>query len=353
MIQYLPYIYTIGAAQGVILALALWRKNVNAASNKILSLWLLFLAFDLIMKSIYLADNHTLLITLYRIIQFFPFLYASFFYIYVKSLIRQQNFNGRDLIHFGAFIVFFGINLPAIIMKDFTLVVGLRYFDEILYVCSVSYVIAGVRLISNYRKDLQQQRVDTQDIDLRWLNIMGYSQILIWAIAVSQWLLPLEWYNNWSIYIAVSLWMIMTGYLSLLQQNIPVIEPLRNTKKIHETQNHQKFDEVKEKLDQLIEEEKIHLSANLTIGSLAKASGYPEYLISLFINRKHGVNFHDFINQLRIDEAQKMLMKSGEQRTILEIAYDCGYNSKSTFNTAFKKFAKQTPSQFRQMHQSS
>ena len=178
---------------------------------------------------------------------------------------------------------------------------------------------------------------------------MGYSQIVIWLIAVSQWLIPIANYNHWTIYIAVSIWITLMGYLSLSQQNVPAIFPIKTPTN---QQDDKRFDEVKLCLDELIQHKKIHLQPSLTIGNLAKSSGYPEYLISLFINRIHGLSFRDYINTLRINEAKILLENPDEKRTILDIAYECGFNSKSTFNSAFKKTTHQTPSTFRISHKS-
>ncbi len=349
MKSFILYLYIIGAAQGVILALALWNKKANALSNRVLGIWLIFLAFDLFMKVVFMNNKDTPFIFFYRIIQFFPFLYGSFFFLYVKTLISKSAITLKDMLHFSGFMVFLGINLPGMFIQDRSYLVGLKYFDVFLYIYSISYVCAGLYLIIKYRKNLQQQQVDTHAIDLKWLYVMGCSQIIIWLIAVFQWLLSSHEGNVWMIYIAVSIWMVLTGYLSLIQQNIPEIKPIKSMAEVNDA----RFDEIKLRLDQLIERNQIHLQPNLSIGVLAKSSGYPEYLLSLFINRKHGMNFHDFINNLRINEAQNILRQPDDKRTILQVAYDCGYNSKSTFNTAFKKFVKQTPSQFRQTHHSS
>ncbi|MCF6317995.1 MAG: AraC family transcriptional regulator [Proteobacteria bacterium] len=233
---------------------------------------------------------------------------------------------------------------------------GPIFSNVILYAYSVSYVIAGLYLVIKYRINLAQQKVDIEGIDLKWLIIMSYCQVVIWIIALSQWLLPFHNGNNWAIYVAVSLWVILTGYLSLSQQNLPIIKELKSNDKHENWQNNgqengqendERFDEVGIRLNELIEHKNIHLQPSLTIGNLAKSSGYPEYLISLFINRVHAMNFRDYINKLRIKEAKKLLLENNKQ-TVLDVAYECGYNSKSTFNSAFKKITGQTPSQFRQ-----
>ena len=234
MIAALPYIFSIGAAQAFLLAIVLWKKKVNITSNKLLAVWLLFLCIDLAIKTISLSNEMGYASFFYRLIQFFPFLYGSFFYIYVRTLTNNQKLKLKDLIHFSAFIVFFSINIPALIGLSGYKPIGISYFDSVLYTSSISYVSAGIYLVYKYRKNLSSQQVDIKDVDLYWLMIMGFSQIIIWLIAVSQWLIPIPSYNHWTIYIAVSIWIIITGYLSHFQQNIPPITSIitPNSKKL-------------------------------------------------------------------------------------------------------------------------
>ena len=344
MVQALPYIYAIGAAQAMILAIALWRKKVNTLSNKVLTVWLLFLCFDLTTKAIFLSNGGSERSFFYNLVQFFPFLYGSFFFIYIRSLTSKLNLDIKDLKHFAAFIVYITINVPTLSGLFDLEPIGLKYYELVLYVSSISYVTAGLVLIFRYRKDLALQQVDIKEVDLQWLLIMGCSQIVIWLIAVSQWLIPIQGYNHWTIYIAVSAWIILTGYLS---HSLPNIPPITSIKTVTTKINEDRFEQVKQKISALIEDNKIHLQPNLTIGQMAISSGYPEYLISLYINSNYVINFRDFINKLRIENAKKLLY-SEKNQTVLDIAYACGYNSKSTFNSAFKKHANQTPSQFRQ-----
>ena len=85
----------------------------------------------------------------------------------------------------------------------------------------------------------------------------------------------------------------------------------------------------------------------LTIGQVAKRSGYPEYLVSAVINRRLGGNFWEYVNRLRIEAACAALADPADSRSVLEIAYDAGFTSKSTFNAAFKRLTGKTPSAFR------
>jgi AraC-like DNA-binding protein len=85
----------------------------------------------------------------------------------------------------------------------------------------------------------------------------------------------------------------------------------------------------------------------LTIGQVARRSGYPEYLVSAVINRRFGGTFWDYINRLRVEAARACLADAGDTRGILDIAYACGFTSKSTFNAAFKRQIGDTPSAYR------
>ena len=97
-----------------------------------------------------------------------------------------------------------------------------------------------------------------------------------------------------------------------------------------------------------MENEKPYLDDELTIQTLASRFGMPEKELSILINHHLGKHFFDFINEYRIDEAKKILDNpNNKELTILEILYQVGFNSKSSFYTAFKKATNQTPTEYR------
>src|SRR6185312_15333461 len=109
-----------------------------------------------------------------------------------------------------------------------------------------------------------------------------------------------------------------------------------------------RFPAVEARLAQLMDgDDALYREPALTIGQVAKRSGYPEYLVSAVINRRFGGTFWDYINRLRVEAVRAHLADRGDARTILDIAYDCGFTSKSTFNAAFKRQLGETPSAYR------
>ncbi len=115
-------------------------------------------------------------------------------------------------------------------------------------------------------------------------------------------------------------------------------------------------DVAREKLEEmlkLMKNEKPFLEADLTLGKLARRLHIHSNYLSRIINEHLNQSFNDFVNQYRIEEACRRISEPGDKEiTILQIAYETGFYSKSVFNTAFKKFTGMTPSQFRRRAQS-
>ena len=104
----------------------------------------------------------------------------------------------------------------------------------------------------------------------------------------------------------------------------------------------------KNSLSNYMKEKQRYLDSELSITDLSNELDIPSKTVSQVINEGYSCNFFDFINGYRV-EAAKSLFKdqSNNKLTIQEVMYDSGFNSKSSFNTAFKKFTKLTPTQFK------
>jgi len=109
--------------------------------------------------------------------------------------------------------------------------------------------------------------------------------------------------------------------------------------------------EIEEKiktLETFMSEEESFLDAELTIQNLALQIGFPQKELSTLINQHLGKHFFDFINEYRIQKAKSILENpESKEVTVLEILYQVGFNSKSSFNTAFKKQCQLTPIEYR------
>jgi AraC-like DNA-binding protein len=107
-------------------------------------------------------------------------------------------------------------------------------------------------------------------------------------------------------------------------------------------------DEYLYRLRQTMENERPFLDPDLTVQKLANACTIPSYHLSQLLNERLGNTFYDFVNAHRIEEAKRLLCDPSKRHfSIFAIAQESGFNSKSVFNTAFKKLTGVPPSQFR------
>jgi DNA-binding LacI/PurR family transcriptional regulator/AraC-like DNA-binding protein len=109
----------------------------------------------------------------------------------------------------------------------------------------------------------------------------------------------------------------------------------------------EKYEEYFRLLLAFMEEEKIYTDPDLTLPVLAEETAIPRNQLSYVINKFAGLNFYDFINSYRVEEAKKHLADlKGQTGNILEIAFEAGFKSKSTFNKMFKRYTSKTPTEF-------
>lgn len=101
-------------------------------------------------------------------------------------------------------------------------------------------------------------------------------------------------------------------------------------------------------LGTLMREQRLYADSQLDLKRLSERSNWSPNYISQALNQQLGQNFFEFVNGFRIADAQRWLADGSDQRSVLEIALACGFGSKSTFNTVFKRMTGLTPTAFRQ-----
>lgn len=358
-------VFVVGASQATWLALALWRRPVNRHGNRVLAAWIGLIGIDLVIKAIYFQQPGPEFYKLYRFVGLFPFLYSGLFYVYVRALTQSRAFGWRNSVHLAGFAVALIVQADVFLQSTAAIearfAAGVRHvpspwFDLFLFGYSLGYVIAAVLYVRRYRRRLLARRSDADRLSLHWIDTMAISQLVIWGIATAQWLTRIPWIDYPLIYGAVVLWMFTVGYLSLGQIALPA-EPTAAGRpdeardadaSVGIAPDDTRFPAVEERLAQLMEHEALYREPALSIGQLARRSGYPEYLVSAVINRRFDGNFWEYINRHRTEAVRACLADTNDGRSILDIAYACGFTAKSTFNAAFKRQLGATPSQYRQ-----
>lgn len=363
-------VYAFGAGQGALLALALWQRRGQAAGNGLLAAWIALASLDLAVRALYLADPGPGLLRPYRLVGLFPFLHASAFYLYCRTVVHGGGLGRRDLLHPAVFL------LAVLAWSDLLLLDGAGvaalfrelaagrvparapWLDLVMMLWGMSWLALALRLVWRYRRRLLACASDGDPGALRWLIAMGLSQLLIWLIALGQWLTPLPWLSYRLIYAAVAAWVFLVGYLGLVRpqpQRAGGSGDAAGPQEAAEPavaapvagDQDPRADAVAARIDELVSVGRVHREPALTIAQFARRSGYPEYLVSAVINRRHGVPFWEFVNRHRVADVCAALADPRDTRTVLEIAFDAGFTAKSTFNAAFKRLQGETPAAYR------
>lgn len=359
------FVYFAAAVQAALLSLALWRRITNREANRLLAVWVALTGIDLAVKALYWHLLSPEWFRAYRFVALFPFLYGSLFYLYVRALTAGRGFGPRDLVHLAGFGVMLALNGSVLAMDHAQLqglsarwIAGERsvgvWFDAPLFLYSLSYVAAAMVRVRAYRRQLRERRSDADRLSLRWIDVMAGFQVAIWCLAIVQALVYLPVLNYGLLFGLVAAWVCVVGWFSLGQPPVPAEPAPEQTEP--ETSEAPAADDarhaaVEARLARLMEgDAPLYLEPALTIGQVAKRSGYPEYLVSAVINRRLGGSFWEYVNRLRVEAVRARLADPAETRTLLDLAYACGFTSKSTFNAAFKRQVGETPSGYRRRH---
>lgn len=253
---------------------------------------------------------------------------------------------------------------------------NLRVVPEMIFIHYMVFIQIGLYLLviykhlNKYRKILVENYSDAEKLNTRWLSQLIFLFSLTFIIGVVRTFFRFSQYSQ---YEGILLLMVMISFSLTIcwilwqalhkpqlfvgvNSTIEVISEPSATKKqlkgskigVIETE---KDNALVAQLKDFMLLNKPFLDPFLNVESLAEQINQPSGELSLTINRKIGQHFFDFVNSYRINLAAEMLINESQQdKTILDILYEVGFNSKSSFNTAFKKHLLMTPSQYRKMH---
>lgn len=294
-------------------------------------------------------------------------------YFYVKSLVFNDfSVEKRHLFHLlplGIFALFLAVTFYnhdlaeriALIDDDiYTYQADYLWLDFLCKALRIVYCVAALLLITDYRHQLKSTHSNIERVDLYWLTalVVGFLIIAITEafLACAKIVhLVVDFHPDWFRMIGLTGYYVVfflvqalifgsiryfSGFVALSRENAkkPQEEHLLNS---HFADN----------IDRMMREHKPYLQPDITLDFLADTLKIPARDLSLVFNRHFDSNFYDFINRYRIEEAKKMLTDSRQKsKTITQIYLDVGFNSKSVFNTFFKKQVGKTPSAYRQEH---
>ncbi len=372
----------------------LWRRGYkqDSISDKLLG-WFLFFA------ALYVVPWMTGFAgwygegTVYREILFYtPFVHGLFMgpllYFYVRSITNFHfRFSKKDLLHFVPGIAYLFWSLIVVvtdklIVKKYYLMNGYSdpdfdvWYQWLQNISILFYLALSIRFYRQYKQYVMYEFSFVDVANLNWLRNFLIAFAIITILPLLEELLSffpffqhLDYKGSWYsffVFAVVVYYVAINGFNAvvvplrkllfepelLLQYKSPALLTAATATEaefeiVESKINNIELDNWKEKISTLMQSQHLYENAELTLSQLAKQLSTNPSLLSKIINTGFGMNFNDFVNEYRINAMLEKL-KQGEQKnqTLLGIAFNCGFNSKATFNRAFKKQTGLSPKEW-------
>jgi AraC-like DNA-binding protein len=252
--------------------------------------------------------------------------------------------------------------------------ISMTIFEYSVYLLEIAIVIYAFRVLQNHNKVIEGFYSDLENKSLRWLKVLFVLIIVFHSlIIISEVFELIE--RDWTVVEIIILYLLIgialfilywIGYNGFSQSEIfkerlflaPNVDEsidqvdLKKTEEIVDQEpiisqkDILKFDQIKEQ----IQTQELYTNPKLNLRSLAEAVGLNDKELSRLINECGNVNFYQFINKFRVEKFKELLQSpKAHQLSILGLATEAGFSSKSTFYTAFKAIEGMTPKQFQDL----
>jgi AraC-like DNA-binding protein len=370
----MKYIFLIAAFNALFFAFLTLQKK-KAIHDKILIFWLIYLG---IYTGIYALFSNKLFVEFHLLSASFIsllLLHGPFLFLYISALIDQKfQFNREKLLHFIPFILF---NLFIVIASFFPEIserIRLDHVERehgaplmfnlflILTVLSGPfYFILSMLLFKKLDINIFNYFSSYENVNLDWLRKLVYTFGTIWTVlmifvTVHHVFQMFSWiFCTHGSSLSLSAFIILIGYFGLKQKEIFIHYPDQNIEYVTEPKTkytgiffkEAEIEHYVNKLKHFMATQKPYLEADLSLPELANKLEIPSHHLSRIINEQFDVNFFDFVNHYRIEEVKSRIGNPEfDNISLLGIAFDSGFNTKSAFNRVFKKMTGFTPSEY-------
>ncbi|WCO02301.1 helix-turn-helix domain-containing protein [Psychroserpens ponticola] len=329
-----------GLMHGILVSIHLLTNKKNQTLSKsLMAIILLLMAFR-VGKSVLFNFAEDLEFSIIMIGLSVLLLLGPLLYFYIQS-ITTPNFQLKKsyVNYFSPFVAMFVISFFA---TEQWFIENGKFWSFLLlafvYLHFAYYIIRSSKIVMKASKEGNQVLTKSQNTVILWSKYVIVGVIIIWLSYV------LNIFEDKIPYILGPVIYSITIYaLTFIAFNLRVINYDGMVFKEDLNKN-----TLFKNIDAIIRKDKLYLNSNLDLTQIAKVLSVSIHEVSHMINEKTDTNFNGYINKFRIEEAKKIISKDkAKQYTIESIAYDVGFNSMSTFNSAFKKLESTTPSQYR------
>ncbi|TCN55442.1 AraC family transcriptional regulator [Flavobacterium circumlabens] len=347
-------------------------KTKNKLSNSIFALFLLITVVDTIEPLFNLMFDGPSNLGMLR--NTFAFLQIPVFYLYIVSVCYSDfKFKPKHLGHLLPFLIvntvlvarFYAVDLASKInfINNRQDMIEIQFTHILFHLQTAVYIIAVFMLLRKAKKLYLENYAGTSVTSYNWLFQFTIVLTVLYLITLFKNIFKFSDYPYISEWIKIGLLvfqlLIICWYLFKalnhpdlfrnIDSKLKLVSDIISEEENSELAvNEEVYQEELLKLKMYMTEEKPFLNPSLTIQDVSAAIQIPVRDLSILINHKLEQHFYDFINTYRIENAMTILRDNAKSKvTVLEILYEVGFNSKSSFNMAFKKHTGQTPTDYR------
>ena len=351
------------AIQAFVLGILFFLKRKgDRIANSIFGIFLLLFAYNQIFNCAYWSNYQGSFVEHLSFTNYIPWIsYGPLLYIYIKRVLNASSFTWRDLGHalplvwiFSVFGRFYFLphstKLAIAARNDYSNYINWwptsRYY--LVFVVILIMLLYVIKIYGLYRKEkdtvTEPQRLWIKSL---WLCFTGYVLIFFtYFVLVYFNLMTIT--NDYLIGYSINFFIGIVAYFSFVQPNIfSGVTPFPFVKYQNNGLSASLALEMKEKLMYLMESDKLFLDNSLTLDVLSDELNLSRHHTSQLINEYFKMNFFEFVNNYRIDEAIKLLQDKENDLNINQIIYSSGFNNRTSFYNAFKKKTGISPKSFR------
>lgn len=360
--EFFRFIYILGFVNAFFFSILIFSKSNKKQADKILGSWLIALGFQLFIPFLYLANfNKYIEYVGYEALFFSA--QPVFLFLYIKSLTRKVLSTKEILIHF-IWVPFVAASLLPFVFFSYeqrlelfnTNNFPLSIIPGFILICAVIgfYLFKSFSLLKKHKNQTLHVYSYRDNVDLMWLRRLLVSFTIILALSV-----PIGMvlyvknislaYTDYIFYVALVAFIFLLAYWGYQQGAIfSLNKPITHEPNTSAHSVEKEYQAEVEALSRVMDKEKPYLDPTLTIHQLANQTNIPPHVLSRVINKCFKQNFFEYTNHYRINHFKNLCSHPKfKSYTLLALAYESGFNSKSAFNRIFKDYTGLTPGQFK------
>ncbi|MDC8103604.1 helix-turn-helix domain-containing protein [Chryseobacterium sp. B21-037] len=335
-------------------------------ADYLLALWFFIIGIHLTLFYLNFSENNITTPYLLGLEIPLPLIHGPMLYVYVLTLTQQNNRRYLRILHFIPPLVVYLIlwDFYLLSTKDKILIYhngGMRYqnirenINILIYISGITYIILSIRSLKKYKDSIAKQYSNIERINLNWVYYLIFGIAVIWILVILK--------DDRITFTSVVIFILLAAYFGITKAgilNLP--EPkIKDTEKDDTTPpnenqqikyqksilNEASIQEIYTRLTSKMQSEQLFKDPEINLATLAGSIEVHPNTLSQVINTIEDKNFYDYINIQRIEEFKRIaILPENQKFTILSLAFECGFNSKTAFNRNFKKYMNCSPRDF-------